>query len=1221
MKQIYFTLICVAFTINLSAQNVSDGRYALPENLVALPTKQPKSFPGVASDSQFRDEFKKPPKGYGNVPFYWWSGDKLTKEKLRHQLDILKDSPLDGFAVSYIHTHPRADKEFNAGGFGFFGRTEAGSPEIFSKEWLDIWKWFAAECAKEDIGVGLDDYTFGWEGNGYYPDEIKALDKMKNYQGQLVIDKDTLKEGQKYILKNSPARLSCVAWKLNPEPGDKAVEINDSWSVPKGEWVVYDISTKVNHMLHPEHGQELVNRYFQRIEDAMTPEERKGSNYYFQDELVVPLNNLTWSEDFAQIFKTQKGYDVIPYLAALTGDIGVKTEKVRLDYADVLTELAERRYFKPIFEWHWSRGLIYGADNNSRGMNPIEYVDYFRANRWFTAPGNDAPARGSSLIQTKVSSSISHLYKRPRTWLEAFHSMGWASSGEWLTSQLDHHLIGGGNLLCLHGLYYSTRGGWWEWAPPDFHFRMPYWDHMKYWLEYGERMTYMLSQGVHACDVALIYPTEAMQGVTGKSGDQAFNIARKLFYSALDFDFMDYQSVARSEIDNGVLKVSDENYKVLILADLPSVHHSTLLKAVEHFRKGGIVIATGELPYASTLNGRSPEVDKLVKELFGVTAEELKNGKTPVVQTSCNGGKGIYSTVDEISNEIPKYIVPDFVGGGDSKVQHRKVGGRDIYMVMNVAPSTPMFFRATGKVELWDGMSGESREISVQKQDKSGTTIQFDNKYERSYIIVFSEGTPKFADYNADKHNSITKEYPVDGVWEVEQVHTMDNSFGDFRMPVRESIIGAEARTFRSSVIDASTPKTWTKKDFDDSSWKTDIYGFGTQFMEGYASEELYEDFVSNVKANSISWKPYAFSWQFGVWENPGNQGYHGLKGRVDDGFFIMEESGHYAYKTGVYSPETGKYKVLSTGMHPTETYINGEICNSSVVTLKKGWHDLLVMYKDVKKGESAFSYEVFDERARGAVVLIPESANEPIKHDQYSEKLSMKWEDVDGRLKFDPCKGANSEYGFRFTAAPGLESMEVSVYDTELNVWIDGVQVSKSSIKLMSTDNSGLRNYKVTLPQRNISTSVVALKIKPQPGYSDYGIIPYPIKTICGKGEMSACNWGEVGQMLHYSGGMWYRKHVDITKEMLNGEVYINLGEVVATCEVHVNGTNSGIMISSPYRMNIGNLLKEGDNMIEVLVYSTLSNHYQTIPTPRHYRGDGRAGLIGPVKIETEDL
>jgi len=78
--------------------------------------------------------------------------------------------------------------------------------------------------------------------------------------------------------------------------------------------------------------------------------------------------------------------------------------------------------------------------------------------------------------------------------------------------------------------------------------------------------------------------------------------------------------------------------------------------------------------------------------------------------------------------------------------------------------------------------------------------------------------------------------------------------------------------------------------------------------------------------------------------------------------------------------------------------------------------------------------------------------------------------------------------------------------------------------------------------------------------------------------------------------------------------KVVLNLSEVVASCEIRVNGQYAGILMSHPYKMDITKYLNSGKNEIEILVYSTLSNHYQTIPTP--YRGEPDAGLIGPVKV-----
>ena len=89
-------------------------------------------------------------------------------------------------------------------------------------------------------------------------------------------------------------------------------------------------------------------------------------------------------------FFARKGYNIRLYLPALAYDIGKMTPKVRLDYGDVVMSLAEERYFKPIFDWNYDRGLIYGCDNLGRGLQPLSYLDYFRATSWFTAPGNDA---------------------------------------------------------------------------------------------------------------------------------------------------------------------------------------------------------------------------------------------------------------------------------------------------------------------------------------------------------------------------------------------------------------------------------------------------------------------------------------------------------------------------------------------------------------------------------------------------------------------------------------------------------------------------------------------------------------------------------------------------------------------------------------------------------------------------------------------------------------
>ena len=139
----------------------------------------------------------------------------------------------------------------------------------------------------------------------------------------------------------------------------------------------------------------------------------------------------------------------------------------------------ERCYFEPIFRWHEARGTLFGHDNLGRGeMRPgrAHYGDYFRSMRWYSAPGCDDPKiNGQRAFKgLKVNSSIAHLYQRPRVWVEAFHSSGWGTTPAEVVAALNEDFACGANVVNLHGLYYTTNGGWWEWAPPDFHFRQPY---------------------------------------------------------------------------------------------------------------------------------------------------------------------------------------------------------------------------------------------------------------------------------------------------------------------------------------------------------------------------------------------------------------------------------------------------------------------------------------------------------------------------------------------------------------------------------------------------------------------------------------------------------------------------------------------------------------------------------------------------------------------------
>ena len=148
------------------------------------------------------------------------------------------------------------------------------------------------------------------------------------------------------------------------------------------------------------------------------------------------------------------------------------------------------------------------------------------------------------------------------------------------------------------------------------------------------------------------------------------------------------------------------------------------------------------------------------------------------------------------------------------------------------------------------------------------------------------------------------------------------------------------------------------------------------------------------------------------------------------------------------------------------------------------------------------------------------------------------------------------------------------------------------------------------------VNSVIVALRIVPQTGRSGGAVIPEPVMIETdGTGVMMPGDWSQVGVLADYSGGVCYRTSFMLDKKDIRDRMILNLGSVVATAEVRLNGKKAGVRVAPPWKIDISDCVKTGGNKLEVLVYNTLANHYQTIPS--RYRGSPVSGLMGPVTIE----
>ena len=212
-------------------------------------------------------------------------------------------------------------------------------------------------------------------------------------------------------------------------------------------------------------------------------------------------------------FEKEKGIDPLPDLAALFIDIGPRTDSVRCQYYDVMNTLLEENLYAPMADWlhehdmkhvtiaTWGRESLLEQTSN--------YGDFPRMMKHFDMPGNeDSKESGpaGAFIDTKMSSSMAHLNGKA-AW-PCVPIGEWAGDSRKKKTSPARILTtrSGVNLYNTHGVLYSLLAGRNEWVPPEVHFYQPYWQTWRSFTDYVSRLSYVLSQGQHQADVALVYP-------------------------------------------------------------------------------------------------------------------------------------------------------------------------------------------------------------------------------------------------------------------------------------------------------------------------------------------------------------------------------------------------------------------------------------------------------------------------------------------------------------------------------------------------------------------------------------------------------------------------------------------------------------------------------------------------------------------------------------------
>jgi len=832
-------------------------------------------------------KFREPSAEYGPVDCWWWEAARLSEERMRFQLEDMQRKGISG-----TWFYPRLVR----------GEPLQSTPPYWSDEWWD----FTAFSLDEHARLGLRAWFSDWTGLEAFQNQVRAeREERPELTGRRLAIREQASAGAGPVTIEIPPEeeiLDAAAYRSTDAGLDYAsrrdlretvADNRVTWSAPDEGWTVIAIAAQPHDLDYSNRC--VVDRWLELLlgtYEARLPGHVGGAlQAYGPDEMFVLRGSAFYSASLLERFRATKGYDPLPWLAGMFRDIGPKTDKIRCDYYEVMIDLLDENFYKPIADWLHERGMLYTTIATWGRKSPIDqthhYGDFFRMMRHFDVTGNEDPGLhevgGRCFIDAKFSSSIAHLYERERVAVCAYWGSGWGVTQEQNLAWTNENYAYGMNLYNRHGGLYSTLGGWFEWVPPAIHFRQPYWQYWKHFTDYVRRLSYLMSQGNHVADVALLYPLTTMHAgwATGNEfsdaarevGQKIMDLAGVIYRHGIDFDFIDDFSLCRAEVSGGTLNVSGLSFQAVVLPPLTTIRTDTLNQLREFHAAGGTVIAFGRLPDASPECGRDdPHVCAVIKEMFGAAPGEAPRS----VETNGAEGQALFVLDDEsqvpalLSDAIARDVV---VAEGDVFHTHQRTDDADLYLLFNVKPKrrrVSVSLRSRGEPEIWEAFTGQVSQVHRFQSRQDVTTVVLDLDPWQAVVLVLrpSEARPHAIDGSLDQLLSLTPcgrsveveglcesggvkdvrlahegtEYigqaqveappepiPLDGMWAVRLEPTMDNRWGDSRHPPSDEIIGPEARRFRYHEEGPQPGKSlgWHEAGFDDTDWLRTTYTYG----------------------------------------------------------------------------------------------------------------------------------------------------------------------------------------------------------------------------------------------------------------------------------------------------------------------------------------------------------------------------------------------------------
>ncbi|MDQ2692586.1 MAG: hypothetical protein M3Y68_11175, partial [Chloroflexota bacterium] len=517
---------------------------------------QPKPWPSIPVE---KDNFEKPPREYGILPFWFLNGE-LDPEEMLYQLREFRDKGMPGIIL-----HGRYGLETDYIGETYLDRIQFAVEEaekLGLQTWIyDEMNWPSGTAdkrvlkARPDLAQRYIECINMTVRGPWFTYLTGADSRYLDFEKSTPVAAFAVRlDGEKEVIDLTP-NLSFT----NVIP----------WEAPAGNWrlmyIVEKIADYYIDAMNPESTTEFLkigyDPYASAVDGKMSSQmlgfytDEPAMHYYLSgaENPVVP-----WTKNMFRRFQERNGYNLRPRLPDLFFDIRPDSARVRYDFYNTLTDFYSEAFYKQIHEWCQENNVLFTGhllyEEGLRRLIRVEgnlfkhyrHMDVVGVDHLYPIIGNrDRP---DEHVAMKVGSSAAHQLGSPRLLCESFGGIFMDATMQRMKWIADWEYVLGVNLLNPHGFHYTLEGPRKRDWPPSMFYQYPWWGYYGEFSDYMSRLSHLLSGGKHIAKVALLWPMNAMfstytpqaHNAIGDRIERDFNTLTDLLLRLhFDYDYLD----------------------------------------------------------------------------------------------------------------------------------------------------------------------------------------------------------------------------------------------------------------------------------------------------------------------------------------------------------------------------------------------------------------------------------------------------------------------------------------------------------------------------------------------------------------------------------------------------------------------------------------------------------------------------------------------------------